>query len=56
MRGDLIQLFKIINRYETINFQNGINFFRNKSYNLREHNKCIVREDVKKCMQRFLTN
>ena len=47
MRGDLIQMFKIINRYETINFENGINFSRNQSYYLRGHNKCIVREYVK---------
>ena len=26
MRGNLIQLFKIINGYETINFENSINF------------------------------
>ena len=53
MRGELIQLFKIINGYEAINFLNSKNFSRNQSYNLRRNNKCIVIENVKSCMQRY---
>ena len=58
IRGDLVQFFKIVNGYETINFENDIYFSRNQPYKLRRHNGRIVREDVKISMQRyhFLTN
>ena len=57
-RGDPIQIFKILNGFEVVNFRNESNLTRNKVYNLRRHNRCMVKENVKNCMQRyyFLTN
>ena len=49
IRGDLIQMFKIINNLEKVNFVNGINFNHNRrsnneKYFLRRHSK--VREKL----------
>ncbi|RNA18875.1 hypothetical protein BpHYR1_014297, partial [Brachionus plicatilis] len=39
IRGDLIQMFKIVNGHEKINLVNGVNFAKSLKMNLRrEHN------------------
>lgn len=63
LRGDLIQMYKLINNFESVDFVNGIKFNskisgENKIYNLRRHSQTIVREKTGKCPSRFnfLTN
>ena len=59
VRGDLIQLFKIINRHEEINLMNGVNWASSLKFNLRRKNdKRILREITKRGSHRcnFLTN
>ena len=52
MRGDLIQIYKIINGYESVKLINGTNLPPSQEYNLRKHSKCMVREDVKNWVHR----
>jgi hypothetical protein len=52
LRGDLIQFYKIINRFENVNFVNGIKYCQSanpdmKRYNLRRHSKAIQREKAR---------
>ena len=63
LRGDLIQMYKIINGLECINLKKGIIYNLNSSgshrkYNFRRHRQTLVRELVKNCSSRFyfLTN
>jgi len=63
LRGDLIQIYKIINGLECINLKKGINYNLNCSgsyriYNFRGHSQTLVCELVKNCSSRFyfLTN
>ncbi|CAF0729975.1 unnamed protein product [Brachionus calyciflorus] len=59
VRGDLIQMFKIINGCEDINLTNGINYSISNRRNLRRgHDKRLVKEIVKRGSNRynFLTN
>lgn len=58
-RGDLIQMFKIVNGHEKINLVNGVNFAKSLKMNLRrEHNMKLVREISKRGLFRynFLSN
>lgn len=63
LRGDFIQMYKLINNVESINLKRGVNYNLNnkgefRKYNLRSHNKCLTREQVKNCPSRynFFTN
>ncbi|CAF1008323.1 unnamed protein product [Brachionus calyciflorus] len=59
VRGDLIQIFKIINGCEDINLTNSINYSISNTRNLRRgHDKRLVKEIVKRGSYRynFLTN
>ena len=58
MRGDLIQMYKLVNKMEKVNFCNDFKFISDASgghkvYNLRRHIKTIHREKVKNCLPRF---
>ena len=54
MRGDLIQMYKIINKLEKIKLVNGVNFSdRVQGYNLRRNSRNLHRELVKNCPSRF---
>jgi len=58
-RGDLIQMFKIINNFEKVNLVNDVVLNNgNRNYNLRSHNRTIYREKMKYFQPRFnfLTN
>ena len=57
-RGDLIQMYKLVNKLEALNLVNGLNFSLvantgRSNYNLRRHSKTIHREQVKNCLPRF---
>ena len=59
LRGDLIQMFKIVNRIENIKFVKGVNFSSSLSRNLRRSNDMrLVREINKRGRHRyhFLSN
>lgn len=59
IRGDLIQMFKIIRGQEKIQLVNGLNFSESLKLNLRRQNNMrLMREISKRCSQRynFLTN
>ena len=56
--GDLIQMFKLVNNMEIVNFSKDLNYSLNnrpdsKRYNLRRNSKNLVRERVRNCSQRF---
>ena len=58
VRGDLIQMFKIVNGIEIVNFTNGINYssntkIDNRRYELRRHRQNLTRELVRSCVPRF---
>ena len=58
LRGDLIQMFKLVNKMELVNFKKGINYNTNnfgdsRKYNLRRHSKTLVREKIRNCNSRF---
>ena len=58
-RGDLIQIFKILNGFEKIDLVNGVNFAKSLTLNLRRKNNMrLTRELVKRGSHRhnFLTN
>lgn len=58
-RGDLIQMFKIVNRQDEINLTKGVNWANSLKLNLRRKNdKRLVREITKRGSHRynFLTN
>ena len=58
-RGDLIQMFKIVNRQDEINLTKGVNWANSLKLNLRRKNdKRLVREITKRGLHRynFLTN
>ncbi|CAF0823717.1 unnamed protein product [Brachionus calyciflorus] len=53
-RGDLIQMFKIINGYEDINLTNGIKYSISNTRNSRSgHDKRLVKEIVKRGSYRY---
>ena len=60
IRGDLIQMYKIINNLETVKFRNGIKFssLESRNYFLRRNSKHLHKERLSKCLPRynFLTN
>jgi hypothetical protein len=59
LRGDLIQMFKLVNGVEKVNLVNGVKYAQSLSLNLRRpNNKRIVREINKRGSHRynFLTN
>ena len=59
IRGDLIEMFKIVNGIVNVNLSNGINYAKSLSLNLRrQHDSRLVRELCKKGSFRhnFLTN
>ena len=56
-RGDLIQMYKLTNKLEKVNFVNDLNYAPNSSlesggYNLRTHNRVVHREIVRNCPAR----
>ncbi|CAF1083863.1 unnamed protein product [Brachionus calyciflorus] len=58
IRGDLIQMYKLINKLEYIDLVNGTNFnFKisgeDKIYNLRRNSYTLMREKVRNCPSRF---
>ena len=58
LRGDLIQMFKLVNKMELVNFKKGINYNTKNfgdsiKYNLRRHSKALVREKIRNCNSRF---
>ena len=59
-RGDLIQMYKIVNHLETVKFRNGLKFssFESRNYFLRRNSKHLHRERLSKYLPRynFLTN
>jgi hypothetical protein len=59
VRGDLIQMFKIVNGHEKVNLVSELNFAKSLSLNLRRsHNKKLTREPSRRGLARFnfLTN
>ena len=53
-RGDLIQMYKIINKFEKVNLVNDTYLItENRKYNLRSHNRTIYREKMKYFRPRF---
>ena len=55
LRGDLIQMYKVANNYEYIEFNKGINYSLNtrsesKRYELRRNCSCLTREQVRNCL------
>ncbi|CAF0732558.1 unnamed protein product [Brachionus calyciflorus] len=53
-RGDLIQMFKIVNNFEKVDLINcGYVNAQNRKYNLRSHNKSIRREKMRYFQPRF---
>ena len=59
VRGDLIQMFKIVHKLEDITLMRGVNYARSLSLNLRRSNdKKLVREINRRGLYRynFLTN
>ena len=58
LRGDLIQMYKVANKYEHVEFNKGINYSLNtksvdRRYELRRNCHCLTREQVKNCLPRF---
>ena len=59
MRGDLIQMYKIVNGIEKINLVNGVNFAKSLNLNLRRKNDKRLTRELSKCgshRYKFLTN
>ncbi|CAF1036592.1 unnamed protein product [Brachionus calyciflorus] len=57
LRGDFIQMFKVTNNIEVVDFINGINYNKNniceyRRYNLRRHDQILIREKVKNILIR----
>ena len=50
IRGDLIQMYKIVNNLETVKFRNGLKFssFESRNYFLRRNSKHLHRERLRK--------
>ena len=58
LRGDLIQMYKIVNNLEKVTFKNGLNFSSSavpsiRIFNLKRHSKMLHRERVRNCLPRF---
>ena len=54
LRGDLIQLFKLNNKIELVEFIKGLTYGQSgQVYDLRRHSKTLRREQIKKCSSRF---
>ena len=49
-------MFKLVNNLESVSFTQGINYSCNnrlRNYNLRSHDKSLVREQVRNCLPRY---
>ena len=57
-RGDLIQMFKIVNGFETVHLVNGVNYAKSLNLNLRRANNFRLVKEKTKISNRFqfLTN
>ena len=54
LRTDLIQLFKLNNKIELVEFNNGLTYGQSgQVYGLRRHSKTLRREQIKNCSSRF---